>query len=152
METHKNLHSRLQQKSSVCELIILSTAPTTSGIVTIIESKRGLLVALILLVALTVIITSCLIRNAKKFTENNNIQGAQLSLTQEIDNNRAVPGLGPGGSDGHSTLTSCTMHTRKIRISITRQLLVKSRLTTDIHAGRTDAHHQRQDLTTSFMC
>ena len=77
---------------------MLFTAPATSGIVTIIKSKRGLLVALILLVVLTVIIASCSIRNAKKFKENN-IQGAQLSLTQEIDNNRAVRGLGPGGSD-----------------------------------------------------
>ena len=105
MEIHKNLHNRLQQKSSVCELIILFTAPATSGIVTIIKSKRGLLVVLILLVVLTVIIASCSIRNAKKFTENN-MQGARLSLTQEIDKNRAVSGLCPGGSNVHSTLTS----------------------------------------------
>ena len=63
------------------------------------------LVVPILLVVLTVGTASCLVRNAKKFTENN-IQGAQLSLTQEIDKNRAVSGLCPGGSNGHSTLTS----------------------------------------------
>ena len=60
---------------------MLSIAPAASGIVTIIESKRGPLVVPILLVVLTVVIASCLVRNAKKFTENN-AQGAQLSLTQ----------------------------------------------------------------------
>ena len=39
------------------------------------------LVVPILLVVLTVGTASCLVRNAKKFTENNT-QGAQLSLTQ----------------------------------------------------------------------